>query len=338
MVRATSSLPVPVSPKIHTRDSLAATRSSCAITRRMASPFHTISCLPRRWRSCLFSLSKRCNLSAFSTVSMSLSLEIGFSRKSRAPSLVARTAISICACPDIITTGAATPCRFKSSSRERPSLPGMTTSERMRSKCRDLANSKAFAALSHTVASCPVNRKARDKEASVLASSSTMRRCAMSGNRPPHISAKLDLVARGMNFPQGLNIIGQFDHESRTASGFTLHADSPPVIADHRLNYRQSQSSAMLFAGVIRSEDALALLTRQPSTGISDFDYYLSIVAPGPESKCSAIRHSIHRIEHQVRQGAVQQVAIGSDCLQILIQLELAGDWRAPWRLQLSLE
>ena len=50
IVRATSSLPVPVSPRMQTRDSLAATRSSCAITRRMASPFHTISCLPRRWR------------------------------------------------------------------------------------------------------------------------------------------------------------------------------------------------------------------------------------------------------------------------------------------------
>ena len=36
--RAISSLPVPVSPRMQTRVSLAATRSTCAITRRMASP------------------------------------------------------------------------------------------------------------------------------------------------------------------------------------------------------------------------------------------------------------------------------------------------------------
>ncbi len=36
--RAISSFPVPVSPMMQTRASLAATRSTCAITRRMASP------------------------------------------------------------------------------------------------------------------------------------------------------------------------------------------------------------------------------------------------------------------------------------------------------------
>src|SRR5438477_9033408 len=56
------------------------------------------------------------------------------SRKSRAPSLVARTAISICACPDIITTGVGTSCDLRSASSESPSLPGMTTSERIKSQ------------------------------------------------------------------------------------------------------------------------------------------------------------------------------------------------------------
>ena len=109
---------------MHTRVSLAATRSSCAITRRIASPFHTISCLPSRCRSCRFSISSRCSLRAFSTVSKSLSVEIGFSRKSSAPSRVARTAISMCACPDIITTGAVTPCFFRSSSKREAVFPG----------------------------------------------------------------------------------------------------------------------------------------------------------------------------------------------------------------------
>jgi hypothetical protein len=67
---------------MQTRDSLAATRSTCAITRRIASLFHTISCRPTRRRSWRFSSSRRDSFSAFSTVSISLSADTGFSRKS----------------------------------------------------------------------------------------------------------------------------------------------------------------------------------------------------------------------------------------------------------------
>ena len=94
---------------MQTRVSLAATRSTCAITRRMASPEYTISCLPTRCRSSRFSSSRRFSLSTLSTVSSSLSVESGFSRKSTAPSRVARTAISMLACPEIITTGSEMP-------------------------------------------------------------------------------------------------------------------------------------------------------------------------------------------------------------------------------------
>ncbi len=163
---------------MQTRVSLAATRSTCAITRRMVSPFQTISCLPRRRSRSRFSRSRRPSFSAFSTVSSSFSVEIGFSRKSRAPRRVARTAISMCAWPDIMTTGVGTPCAFSSSRSARPSLPGMTTSESIRSNDCDLASSRALLALSQTAASCPSRRNARDSDASVLASSSTISKCA----------------------------------------------------------------------------------------------------------------------------------------------------------------
>ena len=119
---------------MQTRVSLAATRSTCAITRRMASPECTISCLPTRWRSSRFSSSRRFSLRTLSTVSSSLSVESGFSRKSIAPSRVARTAISILACPEIITTGSEMPSARRSSSSARPSLPGITTSDSIMSK------------------------------------------------------------------------------------------------------------------------------------------------------------------------------------------------------------
>src|ERR1700741_2406214 len=49
MARATSSLPVPVSPRIETRVSLAATFSICARSLVMAGPDPSKSRLPRRW-------------------------------------------------------------------------------------------------------------------------------------------------------------------------------------------------------------------------------------------------------------------------------------------------
>ena len=182
-VRAINSFPVPVSPRMQTRVSLAATCSTCAITSRITALAHTISCLPSRRFNSRFSCSRRETCSACSTVSNSLSVEIGFSRKSDAPSRVAFTAISIVACPDIITTGDATPHFCKSSSSEIPSRPGITTSDKIRSNRSAFARSRARAALSQTVASCPASRNARDSDASVFASSSMIRMFALSGTR-----------------------------------------------------------------------------------------------------------------------------------------------------------
>ena len=70
-------------------------------------------------------------------------MEIGFSRKSSAPRRVARTAISMCRLAGHHDYGRGTPCVFRSSSSAKPSLPGMTTSERIRSKGCDLLSSSA---------------------------------------------------------------------------------------------------------------------------------------------------------------------------------------------------
>ena len=94
-----------------------------------------------------------------------------------------------------------------------PSLPGMTTSEKMRSKCCAFTRSSARAALSQTVASWPAMRKARASDASVFWSSSTMRRCA----------------------------IFEFDPESRATPRLALNGDPSSMIADYRLHDRQSQ-------------------------------------------------------------------------------------------------
>jgi len=55
--------------------------------------------------------------------------------------------------PGIITTGVVVPAAFKSSSSDIPSLPGMTTSEKITSNRSARISSNARVALSHTVAS-----------------------------------------------------------------------------------------------------------------------------------------------------------------------------------------
>src|SRR5258706_12461265 len=330
IVRATSSFPVPFSPRMQTRVSLAATRSICAITRCMAAPCHTISCLPSRCLSCRFSLSSRCSFSAFSTVSKSFSVEIGFSRKSKAPRRVARTAISMSACPDIITTGAVTPCAFNSSSSAKPPLPGITTSERMRSKLCALASCSALSALSHTVASCPASRNARDSDASVFASSSTISRCAFVGNRPPESKCYSAAVHR-------IHSLGQLDHKSRSASQLALYADSSSMIAHHRLHNGQSQAGAMLFVRIIRSKYLFTLFPRQPRTSIRNVYQHVSVIISSSQRQRSSLRHRVHRVKHKISNCLVQQLRVCPHRFKVRIKLQFTTDLRTSRRLQLRL-
>ena len=249
------------------RVSLAAMRSSCVITRPIDSLTQTIWCFPTRCRSSRFSASRRRSLSAFSTVSRSLSLVIGFSRKSSAPSFVARTAISMCACPDIITTGVVMPFARRSSSSAKPSRPGITTSERMRSKGRSRASSSACIALLHTATSCPARRKARDSEPRVLASSSTTMMSALR-----HALAALAASRR------------QFHYEGRTAARRAFDANSAIVIAYHRLHNGESQAGAMLLGGVVRREEALAFFGGHSRAGVGDAKLDRLVVTPGRDA------------------------------------------------------
>src|SRR5580692_594257 len=80
--------------------------------------------------------------------------------------------------PETRTIGVFIPDFLRSSRNSMPVFPGITTSERIKSKFSVRTRSRARAALSQTVASCPARRNARDRDASVLASSSTISRCA----------------------------------------------------------------------------------------------------------------------------------------------------------------
>jgi hypothetical protein len=105
MCRATSSLPVPFSPKMSTRPLLGAAIATWSRSMAMARLSPIIAAWPPTCaRSARFSASsRRCRI-ALRTTRTVLSSDSGFSTKSKAPILIARTADSTLPCPEMITT------------------------------------------------------------------------------------------------------------------------------------------------------------------------------------------------------------------------------------------
>src|SRR5579884_3131083 len=141
----------------------------------------------------------------------------------------------------------------------------MTTSERIRSKSSDLASDKAFAALSHTVASCPARRNARDRDPSVLGSSST-------------ISKRAFCIESGESL-KSIQVSGQLDAKRCTTTRRAVHRDSSAVIAHHRLHDGQAEPGAVLLTRVIRSEQPFAFLGREAGAGVAHLQLDSAIVA-----------------------------------------------------------
>ena len=83
---------------------------------------------------------------------------------------------------------------------------------------RSVAISSPFVALSHTTASWPARRKARESDANVLASSSTIRSRAFCGTATPLLTLSqnlLDLFNTGLQFIQ---IAWKFNPEGRPSA------------------------------------------------------------------------------------------------------------------------
>ncbi len=105
MVRAASSLPVPFSPVISIHVSVGAIIAICFFSAAIGGLFPFIECFSIVFlRRYLFSSSSRLKFSALLIVTITLSIESGFSIRSNAPSFVAFTALSIVPCPVIIIT------------------------------------------------------------------------------------------------------------------------------------------------------------------------------------------------------------------------------------------
>ena len=176
--------------------------------------------------------------------------------------------------------------------------------DRMRSKGRPFASSSALAALSQTVASCPARRNARDSDARVLASSSTIRMSA------------LLLIALGHPCRQRW----QLNHERRSAARLrSRRRIVPVVIAHHRLHDGEAQSSAMLLSGVVGREQPLALFRRHPAP-VSDtqISSESSFARTRRHRQRAAIGHGVHGVQHEVRQRTMQQFRVGREWAAVI--------------------
>src|SRR5258708_8377363 len=109
------------------------------------------------------------------------------------------------------------------SSNAIPSMPGITTSEKIKSNDPALSSSSARGPLSATTASSPAKRKARESDASVLASSSTISK-------------------RDIRTPLG----GKLHYERCASAWPTFHPNPPVLIPDHAPHHGQPQTRTML--------------------------------------------------------------------------------------------
>ena len=174
--RATSSLPVPFSPNTSTRPLVGAAIATCSRNWTIASLSPTmVRRRSTRARRSRFSASRvRCRM-ALRTTRTVFSSESGFSTKSYAPILIARTADSMLPWPEITITWAST-CRSRRRvSVASPSIPGSQMSSTMTSKLLRVTRSRQASPVSTASTSYSSSRSTPPSADLTPGSSSTMR-------------------------------------------------------------------------------------------------------------------------------------------------------------------
>ena len=147
MARATTSLPVPLSPLMTTLAVEGETFFTSSKTFCMAGPEPIMSvpgasAASRRRRSCTSRMVSFFSSARSSTI-RSRGTSSGFSMKSKAPSRMAWTAVWMVPRPVRSTTGHSGSSARRARSSQSPSMLGMTRSVRMTSGCHSMARRSA---------------------------------------------------------------------------------------------------------------------------------------------------------------------------------------------------
>src|ERR1700722_5481594 len=221
-----------------------------------------------------------------------LSIESGFSRKSYAPSLVARTAVSMVPCPEIIMTSGAFSFSRIFSRVSRPSIPGNHTSSSTTSKVFLLMLSRPASPLSASEVLNPSSSSTPLSDWRMVGSSSTIRMLCM--------------VDRGSSDRVRHN--RQFHHKACAHGLIFFYADRTVMVFDNAVHNCQAQAGTALLGGEVGQEQPLLQFSRDAVAGVGNRD--LHHIAGGHE-RSRNLDFAKHRVLHCFR-GIVQQISQGS--------------------------
>src|SRR5262249_3703916 len=103
----------------------------------------------------------------------------------------------------------------------------------------------------------------------------------------------------------------EVDAERRAFALLALDRDSSAVIAHYRLDDREAQTGAMRFGGVVRREEAPALLGGEALPGVGNFEACDAGQREGAQCERPSLGHRIDRVEHEIAEHARDLLGIG---------------------------
>src|SRR5258708_353590 len=273
--------------------------------------------------SCLFrSTFSRCSFLdsiAFFTRIRVLSRESGFSRKSKAPSLVARTAVSMVPWPEImITSGGLSRSRIFSRVSS-PSMPGSQMSSSTTSNTVLRSRSRLASPLSTDAAEYPSSASTPASDSRIPGSSSTMRTLCMLG------TCRYGCV---------LGNHRQLDDEPGSHWLVLFYPDRTMVIFYHPAHNRQTQPSAAFLGRKIRQKKSLLKFPchAMARIGYGDFDRVAARHQCGRDLNFpyQRILHSIGGIVHKIGYRAFDRLFIGHYFRKVRCERFVQGDAIQP--------
>src|SRR5579862_5464603 len=253
-----------------------------------------------------FSSRNRLASIAFLIRIRTLSMERGFSKKSYAPNLVARTAVSMVPWPEIIMTSGAFSLSRIFPSVSRPSIPGSHTSSSTTSNACLPSSSNAASPLSASAVSSPSSSKRSLSDWRIVGSSSTMR-----------ILCMLVYGRRSNRFGDDW----QLNYKSSADRLIFLHTNRSVMIFDNTVHNRKSQAGAAFLGREVGQEQTFFQLASHSVAGISDGN--LNHIAVGHQRGRNldltkeGVLHGFRSVVHQIGQSALDCLAISHHVWQV---------------------
>src|SRR5271165_633811 len=245
-----------------------------------------------------FSLRSRlASIAFFSTINV-LSIDNGFSRKSNAPSLVARTAVSMLPCPEIMMTSGWSSFSTSFSSVARPSTPGNQISSRTTSTDLWRRVSMHSSPLSASSALYPSSSSTPCSELRIWDSSSTIRMVCILLDWVGHFGGHWQLYDK-----------------SSSHGGILFYPNRPVMIFHNTADNRETKSGAAFLGGEIRQKKSFLQLRGDAVPGVGDGDLDRIAITQQHGGDIDLLKqrilHGFGGIVHQVGHGAFHGIGIG---------------------------